>query len=108
MCMEDIRIARKAAAGFVTTTLPAGVATIVLPADDNRINICFSTQAVGITVFPRSLVLTAATGFSVVAGNIPFVFTIAEWAKWITEDWFGFQTAGAGVITAFYTSLAEQ
>lgn len=106
MCMEDIRVGRKASYRYSEVTVPAGTAVQVAAYNLDRISLTFATvSATGSNVSPQGATGSATTGIPIRGTLQPFRIHIEEEGMAVVDRWNAFGGAADSVLSVIETFL---
>jgi hypothetical protein len=108
MCMEDIRLGRKLAAGCRVVAVAAGAVRELCGPDPNRTRLAFSSAGGQVVwVGPASLAPTTTAGWTLPTANPQMVLTVEVWGRLIQERWLAIVNAGSENVTVMEGHLGE-
>lgn len=94
MCMEDVRIGRRAT--FAETDVAVGVASVLLvAASPNRFSLVLGAPLVGTFTFSTNTPAVSGVGLQLTAGQPPLVLNIKDHGQMVTQNWYAI-CSGAG------------
>lgn len=108
MCMEDIRIGRKATGRELGFTTPAAGALQVLSGSNDRFSVILGGPLAGTLTYSTNPNPTSGIGFNVAAGQPPIVLRVAEVGEIVCHQWWVIGDAAARVGAVVENLLADQ
>lgn len=107
MCIEDVRIGRKANAGQVD--LVAGLASIpALPQADDRFSLMFSAPIAGHVTYSLENPAVIGQGINLGPGDGAVWINVKDVGGIVKAPWFVVSDAAASPISIMFTIMQEQ